>query len=419
VFAPTIRYHEGRFYVVTTNNSTGQNFYVYTDDVYGEWSEPVYVRQGGIDPSLYFEGDRTYFISTCPDDSGVDGITQCEIDVTTGEKLTPSVNIWCGTGGRYVEGPHMYHFGEYYYLLVAEGGTEYGHMATYARSRSVYGPFESYPGNPLLTNRNLGGYEVQGVGHGELIQDEYGHWWMVHLAFRQIDRWLQYHHLGRETFLTPMEYRDGWFSAVGDGVTLKRFQVDYPVDVVQVDRTLYTFEDTDRMEWLHVRIPQPDSYAFDGATLTLKGTTTTLDDVGSPTYVGLRQRDFDATLTCTVSVESGLGGVSVYMDEQHHYDLYVQGGRVVLKLNVGDVKHVQNALTLPQGTSSVVLKVTSNHYEYAFSAYVDGVERQLGTAQTRYVSTEVAGGFTGVVLGLYAQEGVSHYRDFRLEYSAS
>ncbi|MBO8464152.1 MAG: glycoside hydrolase family 43 protein, partial [Firmicutes bacterium] len=166
VFAPTIRYHEGRFYMCTTNSTSHRNFFVWTDNIYGEWSEPIYIEQDGIDPSLFFDNGKTYFLSTGLDDDGVDGIVQCEINIETGEKLTKSQVIWLGSGGRYVEGPHMYKINGYYYLLAAEGGTEYGHMVTYARSTSPYGPFTLYKDNPVLTNRNLGGYEIQGVGHG-------------------------------------------------------------------------------------------------------------------------------------------------------------------------------------------------------------------------------------------------------------
>lgn len=90
VFAPTIRYNNGHFYMTTTNNTTGENFYVKTDDIYGEWSEPITVEQDGIDPSLFFEDGRAYFMSNGSDDNGVGGIVQCEIDIKTGEKLSPS-----------------------------------------------------------------------------------------------------------------------------------------------------------------------------------------------------------------------------------------------------------------------------------------------------------------------------------------
>ena len=128
VFAATIRFHQGRFYVVTTNNSTQENFFVYADDIHGPWSEPVRVDQGGIDPSLYFENGHTYFMSNGLDDQGRPGIAQCEIDPCTGQKRSPSRSIWQGTGGRFLESPHLYKIADHYYLMAAEGGTEYGQI---------------------------------------------------------------------------------------------------------------------------------------------------------------------------------------------------------------------------------------------------------------------------------------------------
>lgn len=148
VFAPTLRFHDGRFYMVTNNNTFQKNFYVYTDDIYGEWSDPIFVDQDGIDPSLFFEDGKVYFTSNGNGPDGKGCIMQCEINVETGEKLTPTKPVWSGNGGRYLESPHLYHIGDWYYMMVAEGGTEYGHMVTYARSKDPYGPFESYPGKP-------------------------------------------------------------------------------------------------------------------------------------------------------------------------------------------------------------------------------------------------------------------------------
>ena len=115
-----------------------------------------------------------FFISNGTDCEGKGGVVQCEINIETGEKLTESRCIWQGSGGRYLESPHMYKIGKYYYLMAAEGGTEYGHMITYARSESVWGKFEGYPHNPVLTNRNKAPFIIQGIGHGDLIQDKNG-----------------------------------------------------------------------------------------------------------------------------------------------------------------------------------------------------------------------------------------------------
>jgi xylan 1,4-beta-xylosidase len=134
IYAPTIRYHKGLFYMTTTHVTGGGNFYVTAKDPAGEWSDPVYVKQGGIDPTIFFDGDKTYFLSTA------DGITMSEMDLSTGQLTGLPRVIWRGTGGRYPEGPHLYKKDGYYYLLIAEGGTEYGHKVTIARSRSIWGP---------------------------------------------------------------------------------------------------------------------------------------------------------------------------------------------------------------------------------------------------------------------------------------
>lgn len=424
VFAPTIRHNNGRFYMTTTNDTTRQNFYVWTDDIYGEWSEPIYVEQGGIDPDLYFEDGKAFFMSNGKDDNGIGGIVQCEIDIETGDKLSPSRIIWQGTGGRYLESPHMYKINGRYYLMAAEGGTEYGHMVTYARGDSISGPFEAYPHNPVLTNRNLGGYEVQGVGHGDLIQDRDGNWWMLHLGFRQIGRWLTFHHLGREVFLTPVTFgEDGWFTAGHNGTTLASFETDRISDTtLQQEKKIYTFENTDwNLDWCYLRHPATEHYLLGPDKATLKGTEVTLDMPESPTFIGIRQRDFNAEISCDVQLTSGEAGLTLYMDEHHHYDLAVRkvenGYKVIERLNIGDIKSIEYEVDLGSDNQASLM-IRASHERYSFLIRANGKDIPLGTAQTRYLSSEVAGGFTGVLIGLYAygEGSLAEFSKFKCEY---
>ncbi|SEK74136.1 glycoside hydrolase family 43 protein [Paenibacillus sp. OK003] len=424
VFAPTIRYNNGRFYMTTTNDTTRQNFYVWTDDIYGEWSEPIMVDQGGIDPDLYFEDGKAFFMSNGTDDEGIGGIIQCEIDIETGHKKTPSRSVWQGSGGRYLESPHLYKMNGYYYLMASEGGTEYGHMVTYARGDSPSGPFEPYAKNPVLTNRNLGGYELQGVGHGDLIQDEAGHWWIFHLGFRQSGQWLTYHHLGREVFLTPVTFdEEGWFTAGHDGTTLMSFDTDRISDtVIQQEKKSYTFENTDwNLDWCYLRHPNTENYLLAQGNIKLKGTEVTLDVPASPTFIGLRQKDFDATISVDVSLTNGEAGITIYMDEQHHYDLAIRkersGYKVIERLNIGDIKSVENEVDLGSDHHATLV-IQASHERYSFLIHTDGKDILLGTAQTKYLSSEVAGGFTGVLIGLYASgEGsVAEFSKFKCDY---
>lgn len=421
VFAPTIRYNGGKFYMVTTNDTTHKNFYVYTDDIYGEWSEPVEVDRDGIDPSLLFDGDKVYFLSNGTDDYGEGGVIQCEINIETGEKLSPAKCIWKGSGGRFLESPHMYRIGNYYYLMAAEGGTEYGHMITYARSDSPWGRFENYPANPVLTNRNKAPCIIQGIGHGDLVQGADGEWHIVSLGFRQMHMWMPYHHLGREVFLTPVKFdEDGWFTAGNDGTTDDTYEI--AGDFVQEEKKRYTFENTDwNLDWCFLRHPHEEDYRLTADKAVLRGTDITLDDVDSPTFVGIRQRDFCFELTADVLVngDNGEGGVTVYMCESEHYDIAVRkkdgNFEAVLKLNIGGIKHEQTVIPLTSGNAKLLIR--ADNLFYNFYVADGGKEIHLGSGSAKYLSSEVSGGFTGVVIGLYAVGGVeAEFSGFEINY---
>lgn len=402
IFAPTIRCNKGRFYMVTTNATNHKNFYVYTDDIYGEWSDPVYVEQDGIDPSLYFEDGKSYFISNGFDEESARScIRMCEIDIGTGEKLSETRPLWYGTGGRFMEAPHLYKFGDYYYILDAEGGTEYGHMVNYARSKSMWGPFEMFPGNPVLTNRNLGGYIIQGAGHGDLIEDKDGNWWFMHLAFRQSGQWMTYHHLGRECCLVPVHWKDGWFY-MGNGTC--ELEYDLPDRSFSPQELSFrkTFESLcwDK-DWCFIRNYRKENYECGTDYLRLTGTPDTLFDCKLPTVAAIRQSEFEETVSVRVQSDCEEAGITVYMDENHHYDLYRDNaGSVCLRLTIGCLSSVVNEVTIMEGAVKLIIEAEA--YGYRFFAETGNERMELGYADTKYLSSEVAGGFTGVMLGLYA-----------------
>lgn len=434
VFAPTLRFHEGRFYMVTNNNTTQENFYIYTDDIHGEWSDPITVDQGGIDPSLLFDDGHVYFISNGTDEHGVGSVIQCEIDVQTGHKLTPSKPIWQGSGGRYLESPHMYLINDTYYLVAAEGGTEYGHMVTYAKSGNVWGPFHNYPHNPVLTNRNKAPGIIQGIGHGDLIRTVAGDWFLLTLGFRQIHQWQPYHHLGREVFLTPVFFdKDGWFRAGDDGTTGQSYEITG--DFTQLYKDLYTFENTSwDLDWIYLRHPHMPNYTLENNRLTLRGSDITLDEADSPTFLGIRQRDFDMTVSVNIEYEPSVisdssatvsqneAGLTLYMDELQHYDIYVtrsaSGCEAVLELSIGNIQHIQTTVPLESGMTRLVVESDSLEYHFYLVSGTENPQKiKLGSAYTKYLSSEVAGGFTGVVIGLYAVgDCTAVFEDFSCEY---
>lgn len=413
IFAPTIRYNNGRFYVVVTNTSEDRNFYVYTDDINGEWSEPISVNRDGIDPSLLFDGDKTYFMSNGKDDYGEHGISLCEIDIDTGKLLSPVKCICKGTGGRFIEAPHLYRIGEYYYLLVAEGGTEYGHTECVFRSKSPYGPYESCPHNPVLTNRNLGGYIIQGAGHADIVEDDNGQWWMVNLAFRQISMWRQFHHLGREVFLEPIYWQeDGWFKVGTDGTTRFGYEVTEnsctALEMCEYPEEKWSIEPKTAC---YIRCPDYNSYRFENGSILLKGTNAKLKSLDNVTFVGERQKEFNCTAAAEID-STTIGaktrcGLTVYMNEWNHYDLIaVQSGdafEVSGVITIGGVDIKMDTLTLKNDKLTLQISAEAQHYRlYALDAQNEW--QKLAEMESKYISTEVCEGFTGVIIGLFCED---------------
>ncbi len=217
IFAPTIRYHEGVFYMITTNMTTRENFICTARDPAGPWSDP-HVLEGanGIDPSLFFDEDgKVYFTGTAGGfgDTKYDHqvIEVREVDLEKMEFTGEGWAIGDGAlkGAASPEAPHLYRKGGWYYLMIAEGGTEHYHAVTISRSRSLHEPFENYAGNPILTHRHLGALcPICNVGHADIVELPDGSWYMVALASRLVEG---YHKpLGRETFLMPMTWENDW-----------------------------------------------------------------------------------------------------------------------------------------------------------------------------------------------------------------
>jgi xylan 1,4-beta-xylosidase len=408
IYAPTLRYYQETFYMVTTNVTGGGHFYVHTRDPLQAWSEPIWLDQGGIDPSFFFDDDGlVYFTST-----GDEGITQSRIDLETGRRLTEPRLIWSGTGGQYPEAPHLYKINGVYYLMIAEGGTEYGHMVTLARSDNPWGPFESCPHNPILTHRSYFS-PIQATGHGDLIQAHDGRWWMVFLGIRPNGH-PPCHHLGRETFLAPVTWGpDGWPVVGKKGrVALKMEAECLPPAPWEPDPARDDFDEPQlRLSWNFLRNPNAADYSLTERPgwLRLVGSALNLEAVGSPTLIGRRQQHFDCQVRTLVDFEPQAegeeAGLTVRMNEQHHYEIAItrlEGERqVILRRRIGSlVAIVQRA---PIESGPVILEIKADRNRYYFSCGLEGqVANLLGTGETRYLSTEVATGFTGVYFALYA-----------------
>lgn len=410
IWAPTIRYFEGEFYVTATLEKYG-NFIISAKDPAGEWSSPVWVPVGGIDPSLYFEEGKAYYCTNQSLHPGQEEITLEEIDLETGALLGEQRTIWTGIGGGFLEAPHIYKVQDWYYLMVAEGGTNFNHMVTIARSRNILGPYEGCPDNPILTNVHDTSKRVQCAGHGDLFCDHNGNWWMVHLGIRLSRRTMS--HLGRETFLTPIVWRDGW--PLAENNRKAQLQVEGPL--WQPQRREYTwradFSDTRwEPEWIFLRKPVEENYVRDGSVLKLYPTAVTLEDGKNPTFAAIRQPDFvceaGVTFSFTPECDGEEAGIAIMLGAQFYYRFCKRkvGEDILLVLDktAEDFRQTQVICSLKDdGNAKLELVVRAEAEKYDFYYRQIGGELQYAaSASTRFLACEVAGrSFTGTVMGLY------------------
>lgn len=410
IYAPTIRHHDGTFFMITTNVAGGGNFIVHTNDIRGEWSDPVWLKQEGIDPSLFWDEDGTCYMVSNPND----GIWLCEIDPFTGEQKTESKLIWEGMGGRYPEAPHIYKKDGWYYLMIAEGGTEYGHSETIARSRRIDGPYLGNPSNPILTHycQAAENSPIQGTGHADIVQAHDGTWWMVCLAFRPVSG--NNHVMGRETFLAPVTWPSGGWPVVNGNGTIA-LQMDVPTLPQHPFATPAAETDFSKPlghEWNYLRNYKPNDYSVKGGKLTLTASTESIDAEGAPTFVGRRQQHANFVAETKASLEGknagDEAGMTLYMKCHTHYDVALirkADGRIYaqLRYRLGELRHVEKEMEV--SGKNVTLRIEGSPELYTFSVSTDGRDFiSLGRMNTRFISSEAGGGFTGAYIGLFAQK---------------
>jgi xylan 1,4-beta-xylosidase len=413
IFAPTIRHHDGTFYVVTTNVSAGGSFYVTATDPAGPWSDPVWLKEPvfTMDPSLTFGDDgRVYYTRHSGLEHG--GAYQVELDLKTGQlKGEPSL-IWSGTGGIWPEGPHLYSVNGLYYLMLAEGGTSTGHSVTIARSASAFGPFEAYAHNPILTHSNRPDEAIQATGHGDLVQAADGRWWMVLLGIRRWDG--QHHHLGRETFLAPVAWNaEGWPVVNGGApLSLEMPRAGLPEPHPWPKAPPRDDFDTSSLavDYNFVRNPRPGSWSLSERPgyLRLQGSRASLDAIGAPSFVGRRQEHFRASVRAALdfspSESEQRAGLSVRANEANHYDLVLTGTgaerKVQLWTRSGAVSVLAGETRVAEGSVELSIEAFADRYEFFVNG--PGQRLPLGRAPTAALSSEAAGGFTGVYFGLFA-----------------
>ena len=423
IYAPTIRYNKGRFYMVTTVFPSRRHFYVWADNPAGEWSEPIVIdfAIGSCDPTLFFDEGKCYFLWKEGD------IKICEIDVETGKQLGEIHHLGTGLGGRYPEGPHIYKKDGYYYLLLAEGGTEHGHHVNILRSKDLFGPYQPNPANPILShfNMKMQNSPIQGLGHADLVQAPDSSWWMICLGYRT-SGYLQ-HVMGRETMLAPVTWeKGGWPVVNGDGtlqtemkcrtlpfVPLAQEPEKEEFDYVKRNAPHDSYHSLGLpMGWMSLCNPDYTKYSLTERKgwLRLYPATINLSETASPTFVARRQTELSFSATALFDLahlaEGMQAGLSAYAAPLNHYDVVAEkrNGKIYIKSNVrlGQTSH--NEMEIELTGNLAYLRITSDKDFYYMMASPDGIHfTQLAKMEYRFLSTETIGGFTGVMLGVFAQ----------------
>jgi xylan 1,4-beta-xylosidase len=416
IYAPTIRYHDGMFYMITTNVSAGGNFYVTAKDPAGSWSEPVWLDHEGMDPSLFFDDDGTvYYIRHV---GGGDGyIGQCILSLQTGQLEGDIQKIWGGTGGQWAEGPHMYKIGGVYYLMISEGGTSYDHSVTIARSNSPWGPFEADPNNPILTHRHFPDNPIQATGHADLVETPDG-WWLVCLGIRPQGG--RFHHMGRETFLAPVVFNtEGWPVVNGNGtISLEMTAPKLPQQVWPEPPVRNNFDTKSLgLEWNYLRNPLTTDYSLTARPgfLRLNGSAISISDQDSPAFAGIRQTNFNCVVSTLLDFdpkkENEEAGLTILQNNKYHYDVgvtFYDGKRQLCLRKMVDAQVIDPVVYADVQSGPVTLMINAAPLSYTFSFKSDmGEEKVLGEALTKDLSVERIGFkdgmcFTGVYFGLYA-----------------
>lgn len=441
VFAPVIKEHNGTFYIANTCVDCQGNFIITAKNPAGPWSDPVWLPEiGGIDPSLFFDEDgKVYLMNNDgppeaePLYSGHRAIWMREIDPKTFRSISEPIILINGGVRReekpiWIEGPSIYKHGDWYYLSAAEGGTALEHSQVILRAKTVLGPYEAYEGNPIMTQRHMPANRdnpITSVGHAAFVVDDAGKWWASFLGVRPYEG--DFYNTGRETFLLPVTWKDGWPVILEADV-----EVPYVLDKPSLPQSKpakipmsgnFSFDETFEGEaldpyWLKIRVPSETWHDLEKGELKLRARADGLGDFGQPSFIGRRQQHMyaEASTSLTFSPENigDEAGLSAFQNDEFYYALGVtkdeDGNRIVqLSKRAGENDPARGVIQATEklsagDTSPVSLKIIAKGDAYDFF-YKQGQSDWIllhENADGKILSTRTAGGFIGVVFGMYA-----------------
>jgi len=430
VFAPDISWHDGVFYIVNTCVACRNNFVITATDPAGPWSDPIWLPFEGIDPSIYWEGDKAYIVNNrAPDEppryEGHRAIWIQEYDWRAGKMVGASTQLVNGgidisKKPVWIEGPHIFRKDGYYYLTAAEGGTSVNHSQVVLRSKKLRGPYLPYADNPILTQRDMDPNRpdpIGSAGHAKLIQTQKGDWWATFLAVRPYEG--DFYNIGRETFLLPVTWKDGWPIILPRGEKIPHVGKvpDLPTQPSPALPMSGNFTYTDdfngdrlAMQWIGIRTPHQPFYRVTNGALELESGTPLGDLNGVPAFVGRRQQHAIATMSTTLRFtpekDGDTAGLAAVQSDRSHmlFAITQVGGKKMVTLASRDNADTDTLVASAPltATGPVTLTIRADGGKMAFDYEVDGKRATLKSdLDATLLSTRKAGGFVGTVVGPY------------------
>lgn len=412
IYAPTIRFHDGRFWMTTTNitDVAKGHLIVHAQDPSGPWSDPVYTTGAiGWDPDLSWDEDGNCHLAWA-DPRG--GIAHALVNPLTGQLLSETELIWRGTGLSSPEGPHLFRKNGWWYLLVAEGGTGPGHAVTIGRARTVTGPYEAHPDGPILTHRSTS-HPVQNTGHADLVELRDGTWAMVYLGVRPRGEFPRFHVNGRETFLCGVDWSNEWPVIIPDRYPEPQTTTSFIDDFTEPEL---------HPRWISPGVPPGSFCRSNGNGGLALDPGRRAEDREAKRLLAVRAQD--AQWQVTVDAPAGDLALILHIDDSHWAGVERRGDVLSARAVIGPLDQTLASATGIPPTAPLALRTRGNPQQHGVRTGPDRVElgyiadnfHVLATIDGRYLSTEVAGGFTGRVIGLEALDGPARVE--RFEYLA-
>ena len=448
VYAPAIEYRDGIFYIINTCVNCGGNFVVTATDPAGPWSDPIWMPHLiGIDPSIFFDDDGKTYVVHHRDPEGDKkrypahtALWVMEVDPVTFEQLSDDVML-VDAGDEapwntdYHEGPHIYKVDGTYYLSAPGGGTGYYHQQLIYRSDDIFGKYEPNPNNPILTQFGLPDDRenpVTATGHADMFEDTNGDWWAVFLATRIYDlpdnQDPGYFHTGRETFMLPVTWQDGWPTILEKGevlpYTVKKPNLPpaQPVSRATTGNFIVREQFTEKTlapHWLFVRTPHNTWWQTGNNVLSMEPRNERLGERKQPSFIGRRLAHMKASFSTKVTFSpqsiTEEAGLLALQNDEHYYTFGLglnKSGETVLRIRqcAGKDSPIHGTVLAEKvinanSDNSIELRMDIDKSQLDFSYSLDGKNYQLlvDNADAKILTSAVAGGFVGAVVGMYAE----------------